>query len=705
MIEPVPTQLVRRAVCPYDCPDTCGMLVVLKDGQPIALKGDPGHPFTDGYLCHKVTHDLERLRHPERLLYPQRRVGPKGAGRFERITWDDALSEIAERFQKIAAGQHGAQAILPYSYCGTMGKIQGESLDRRFFHRLGASRLDRTICAAAGSAGYRYTIGSGQGMHPLQFANSRHIINWGANPAVTNVHLWTRMLDARKRGAKLVCIDPYRCLTAERSDWHLMPRPGTDAALALGVMHVLFRDNLHDEGYLKEYCLGAEKLRERVLNQYSPAQVSRITGLETGEIEQLATEYAQSQPAAIRINYGMQRHAGGGMAVRTIACLPAVSGSWRHPAGGILLSTSWAYQFDFARLQRPDLSPPGTRTVNMVQLADALHGEIPGPPVEALYVYNSNPAAVAPDQRRVLDGLRREDLYTVVHEQFATDTADYADLLLPATMQLEHFDLHHSYGHYWVQVNEPCAAAPGECRSNNDVFRAMADRMGFEAEIFQVSDEQLAREALWETDPEHRPALLTGITLDKLRTEGPQKLNVDESTAPYAEGGFATPSGKCELYCERMTKIGLDPLAGYVPPDESPATDSDRAERYPLQLLSPPSKFFLNSTFVNVDRLRQSEPEPRLILNPDDARSRQIKTGELVKVWNDRGVFHARAEVADDVRAGVAVAPSIWWNKYAPDGVNANVTTSSRLSDIAGGATFFDNLVEVARVEHACDER
>ncbi len=685
----------HRAVCPYDCPDTCGMLVTLEGGRPTGLRGDPDHPFTRGYLCHKVSHDLDRLHHPDRLLHPQRRVGPKGAGRFERISWDEALIEIAERFRHIATSPEGPQVILPYSYCGTMGKIQGESLDRRFFHRLGASRLDRTICASAGALGYRMTIGSGQGTHPTRFADSRYIINWGANPAVTNIHLWTLMLEARKRGARLVCIDPYRCLTAERSDWHLRPRPGTDAALALGMMHVLFRDQLHDPDYLNRYCLGGDALRGRVLAEYSPAMVAEITGLAVDDIEQLATEYATQAPAVIRVNYGMQRHAGGGMAVRTIACLPAISGSWRDPAGGILLSTSWAYQFDFAALQRPDLSPPGTRTVNMVQLAEALHGELPGPPVRALYVYNCNPAAVAPDQRRVLDGLMRDDLFTVVHEQFATDTADYADLLLPATMQLEHFDLHHSYGHYCVQVNEPCVPPAGECRSNNDVFRGLAARLGFEPELFQISDEDLAREALWETSPERKPAILGEITLDALRS-GPRELAVDDSIAPYAEGGFATPSGKCELFSERMRQAGLDPLPAFLPPAESPQTDPERAAAYPLQLLSPPSKFFLNSTFVNVEILRRSEREPTLILHPGDAKSRKISDGDTVRIWNDRGAFRARAVVAADVREGVVVAPSIWWNKLSPDGVNANVTTSSRISDLAGGATFFDNLVQVA---------
>ena len=734
------------------------MLVTLDGEQAVAVRGDREHSFTRGFLCHKVARYPERVYHRDRLQFPLRRVGPKGSGQFERISWDAAFDEIAARFRAIADGPHGPQAILPYSYCGTMGKIQSEGLDRRFFHRLGASLLDRTICATAGGAGYTMTIGSKQGTDPEAFSQSQYIINWGSNTAVTNMHLWVRMVEARKRHrAKIVTIDPYRSITAARSDWHLAPRPGTDAALALGLMHVIFRDGLADEAYLRDFCLGGDELRTRVLSDYSPQQVAEITGLDVADIERLAHEYATAgswwmRPASeypseiatdarrighgpasvIRINYGLQRHAGGGMAVRTIACLPAVIGAWRNPAGGILLSTSATFAFNLAAVQRPDLIPFGTRTVNMTQLAEALHGDLAGPPVQALYVYNSNPAAIAPDQQRVLAGLRREDLFTVVHDQFPTDTVDYADIVLPATTQLEHFDLHGAYGHQYVQVNVPAIAPVGEARCNTDVFRGLARRLGYERELFDVSDEQLARELLWETGAlESVPAAMRGITLERLKREGAIKLNaatdagvrlescspgpcgLDDSlelqrstdpqgvglrlTAPFANGGFPTPSGRCELRCERLAQLGFDPLPTFIPPAESPASAPELAKRFPLQLLSPPSPHFLNSTFVEVDSLRRSAIEPQLEISAADASARGIQHGDLVNIFNDRGSFIARALVGDNVRPGVVVSPSIWWNKHSPGLRNCNSTTPTRLTDLGGGATFFDNLVEVER--------
>jgi anaerobic selenocysteine-containing dehydrogenase len=727
------------------------MLITLDGDRAVAVRGDREHPFTRGFLCHKVSRYPERVYHRDRLQFPMRRVGPKGSGQFERISWDAALDEIATRFKAIADGPYGPQAILPYSYCGTMGKIQSEGLDRRFFHRLGASLLDRTICATAGVAGYTMTIGSKQGTDPEAFSQSRYIINWGSNTAVTNMHLWVRMVEARKRhGAKIVTIDPYRSITAARSDWHLAPRPGTDAALALGLMHVLFRDGLTDEAYLRDYCLGADELRARVLSDYEPERVAEITGLDVADIERLAREYAvghvfnvpetkqssaehvenvldECGPASvIRINYGMQRHAGGGMAVRTIACLPAIIGAWRNPAGGILLSTSGTFAFNLAAVQRPDLIPPGTRTINMSQLAEALHGEFPGPPVQALYVYNSNPAAIAPDQQRVLAGLRREDLFTVVHDQFPTDSVDYADIVLPATTQLEHFDLHGSYGHQFVQVNVPAIAPIGESRCNTEVFRGLARRLGFEPELYDVTDEQLARELLWENEPtESVPPVMRGITLERLKREGASQTrsvsegdhsqlssreDADERSpslthrvrlvAPFANGGFATPSGKCELRCERLAQLGHDPLPTFIPPAESPASAPELAKRFPLQLLSPPSPHFLNSTFVEVDSLRRSAVEPQLEISAADASARGVQHGDLVNVFNDRGSFVARALVGDNVRPGVVVAPSIWWNKHSLGNRNCNSTTPTRLTDLGGGATFFDNLVEVERLSN-----
>jgi anaerobic selenocysteine-containing dehydrogenase len=665
------------------------MVVTVEDGVATDLRGDKAHPFTRGFLCRKMARYLDRVYSGERLLYPLKRVGPKGEGRFERVSWDEALDLICDRFREAAGSPDGPQSILPYSYYGTMGKLQASSLDRRFFHRLGASKLDRTICASAGGLGYEYTLGAGRlGADPLAVSGCRFIVNWGSNTVQTNSHLWSLMLEARKAGAAIATVDPYRSDTARRSDWHIQPRPGTDAALALGVMHVLWRDGLTDDDYIARGTVGAPLLRERVLTEYPPERAAAITGVPEETVVRLAHRLAREQPSLIRINYGLQRHYGGGMAVRTIACLPALVGSWRHAGGGALLTTSGTYDFAMDRLTRPDLSPPGTRVVNMNQLAEALAGALAGPPVRALYVYNCNPAAVAPDQARVLEGLRRDDLFTVVHEQFATDTVDYADVVLPATTQLEHEDLHGSYGHHFVMYNPRAIAPRGECRSNNDVFRALARRLGFEPELFP-DDATLMREAL-----DGGPAL-GGIDLERLRSEGSVRLNIPAGYAPFATGRFPTPSGKCELYSERMRADGHDPLPTYLPPREDPQTRPALAARYPLQLVSPPRPQFLNSTFANSATHRRAAGDPTVELADSDALARGLAEGQWAEVFNDRGAFLARVALTGAVRPGVAVATGIYWNKLTTGRSNVNSTTSSALSDFGGGATFFDNLVEV----------
>jgi anaerobic selenocysteine-containing dehydrogenase len=687
-----PPLTVVKNVCPLDCPDTCSMQVTVKDGVAVELRGDPDHRFTQGFLCQKMARFLERVYSPDRLLQPMKRVGAKGAGGFEPIGWDEALDTIAQKFEAIADSSDGPQAILPYSYYGTMGKLQASSLDRRFFHRLGASMLDRTICASAGSLGYEYTMGRGRmGADPLAVPRCKFIVNWGSNTANTNSHLWSLMIEARKAGATIVTVDPYQSPTARRSDWHIQVRPGTDAALALGLMHVIWRDGLEDDEYLQKATVGAELLRRRVMEEYPPETVAAITGVDVATITTFAHRLAREQPSFIRLNYGMQRHHGGGMAVRTIACLPALIGSWRHRGGGALLSTSGTYDFAMDRLTRPDLAPPGTRTVNMNQLGEALAGELPGPPVRALYVYNSNPAAVAPNQAKVLKGLRREDLFVVVHELFATDTVDYADIVLPATSQLEHVDIHGSYGHLDVMYNAPAIGPRGQCRSNNNVFRALAQRLAFEPELFP-DDDTLIRQVL-----DGGPSL-QGITLERLKDEGSVRLNIPECFTPFADGVFPTPSGKCELYSERMKADGLDPLPTYIPPYEDPQTRPDLAARYPLQLLSPPRPQFLNSTFANSPRHRAAAGGPTIELSAEDARTRGLSAGQWADVFNDRGRFQARVALTGSVRPGVAVATGIYWNKLTPGGGNVNSTTSSALTDMGGGATFFDNMVEVRAV-------
>jgi len=678
---------IVRAACPHDCPDTCAMLVTVRDGRAIKVGGDPEHPVTQGFLCAKVSRYVERTYHADRLLYPRRRVGPRRSGRWERISWDQALDEIATRFRSIL-DEHGAQSILPYSYAGTMGLLMYGSMDRRFFNRLGASLLDRTICASAGAAGYKYTVGASIGTDPERYTDARLILLWGTNTLTSNPHLWPFIKRARAQGAHLVAIDPYRSRTARLCDEHIALRPGTDAALALGMLNVIFAAGLEDRDYLERYTVGADELRERA-SEYPPERVAAITGIDAERIVSVAHRYAATQPAAIRINYGMQRHAGGGMAVRTIATLPAVVGAWREPAGGILLSTSGTFPLNYAALERPDLVPPGTRTINMNQLGYALT-ELDDPPVKAIFVYNCNPAAVSPDLERVHQGLMRDDLFVVVHEQFPTDTVEYADIVLPATTQLEHADIHKAYGHLYMLWNEPAIAPLGEALPNTEVFRRLAAKMGFDEPCFGDTDEEMARQVLSSADPRMR-----GITLDALRERGWMRLELPAHWAPFAEGNFPTPSGKCELFSERMARDGYDPLPVYTPPAESAESDPQLAAKYPLALLSPPAHHFLNSSFVNV--LRRFEGEPSLEINPLDAAERRIADGELVRVFNDRGDFRVKATVTDRVRPGLVLAPSIWWRSLTPDGKGVNHTTSQRLSDMGGGATFYDNLVEVEK--------
>jgi len=685
-----------RAVCPHDCPDTCALRVTVVGGRAIKVVGDPDHAPTHGVLCTKVSRYPERVHHPQRLTVPLRRVGRKGEGRFEPIGWDEALSLAAGRLSEIVRRE--PQALLPYSYAGTMGLVQGESIAQRFFHKLGASRLDRTICSAAGMAGLKYTYGGSLGMHLEFFEESDLILIWGANPITSSVHFWARAQEAKRRGARLVAIDPYRSLTAETCHQHIALRPGTDGAFALGMMHVLITEDLIDHAYVAAHTVGFDALKVRAA-AYPPARVAQICGVDEDELVELARLYGKTRKAAIRLNYGMQRVRGGGNATRAIACLPSLTGAWRDRAGGLLLSSSGWTPFDTAALQRPDLTPgwPAQlpRIVNMNAIGDALlhEGDAAfGPKVEALIVYNSNPVAVAPDSARVAAGFAREDLFTIVLEHFQTDTADYADLVLPATTQLEHFDVHRSYGHTHVMVNRPAIPPVGQARPNTEIFRGLARHMGLDDPALFESDEAIGQSALRWDDP-----ALAGIEWDSLNEKGWAKLNVPE--APFAEGGFRTPSGKCEFVSSLLEDEGVDPLPDYLPPYESADGSPELAARYPLAMISPPARHFLNSTFVNIDSLRGSEREPHLDINPADALARGIAEGDIVRIRNDRGAFVARARVTDRAREGLVVGLSIWWKKLAPDGCNANEVTSQALTDLGGSATFYDCLVEVERAE------
>ncbi len=684
-----PGEEIVRAACPHDCPDTCAMLVTVRreNGRRLAVKiaGDPEHPTTRGALCTKVSRYLERTYHPERLLHPLKRIGRKGEGRFVRVGWDEALDDIAARLKSIAAVD--PQRIVPYSYAGTMGLVQGEAMALRFFHRLGASLLDRTICATAGAEALAYTIGTRTGPAMEAFADAKLVILWGTNAIASNLHLWSFVQQAKRNGAKLVAIDPWRSDTAEKCHQHIALLPGTDGALALGMAHVLIREGWLDRDYIERYTLGFEALAARAA-EFPPARVAELCGITAAEVEQLARDYAHLRPAAIRLNYGMQRAAGGGNAVRAVACLPALAGHWRHPAGGVLLSSSGVAEVDAARLYRPELlAGRRPRTINMSAIGQALaNAELP---IEALIVYNSNPVAVAPDSRAVAAGFAREDLFTVVLEQFQTDTADYADYVLPATTQLEHVDVHKSYGHLYVLANNPAIEPLGEALPNTEIFRRLAAKMGFAEPCFAESDDELAAQAF------RRDGATAHVTWPRLKAAGWQRLDVPQPYAPFAEGAFPTPSGRCEFHSQALADLGLDPVPNYVPPAE--VADPALAARFPLAIISPPARNFLNSTFVNVKSLRDAEGEPTLQIHPQDAAARGIGDGDRVRVFNDRGEFELTARVTDRARPGVVVALSIWWKKLARDGRNANEVTSQRLTDIGRAPTFYDCRVEVTR--------
>jgi anaerobic selenocysteine-containing dehydrogenase len=675
----LPSQTVRGA-CPHDCPDTCALLTTVENGRATKVQGNPAHAQTDGVLCTKVSRYTERTYHPERLLQPMKRIGPKGSGQFKAVGWDEALDAIAARLKTIAA--RDPQAVLPYSYAGTMGLVQSESIAARFFHQLGASLLDRTICASAGAEALTQTLGNKVGMKVEFYAESKLIVIWGSNSIGSNLHFWRIAQEAKRNGAKLVCIDPRRSETAEKCHEHIALRPGTDAALALALMHELIVHGWLDQDYIERYTLGWDALKARAL-QWSPERAAEVCGVPVEQIRQLARDWGTTQPAAIRLNYGMQRVRGGGNAVRAIACLPALTGAWRHRAGGVLLSSSGHFPVKRAALQRPDLlGERRPRTINMSTIGDdLLRSASPtfGPQIEALIVYNSNPVAVAPESGKVVQGFAREDLFTVVLEHFQTDTADYADFILPATTQLEHWDIHTSYGHTDVLLNRPAIAPVGGARTNTDIFRALAQRMGFDDPCFAESDENLCRSAIGDEKD-----------FEQLLEHGFASLPVPD--APFAQGGFPSPSGKCEFFSQRLADQGLDGLPDHLPNYEAAGSDP----RYPLAMISPPGRNFLNSTFVNVQSLRDIEAEPVLEMHPQDAAARGVADGMVVKVFNDRGTYHCKVRLNQRARPGVVNGMGIWWRKLGLNGTNVNELTSQHLTDLGRAPVFYDCLVEVA---------
>jgi anaerobic selenocysteine-containing dehydrogenase len=758
---------VIHAACPHDCPDACGVLITVQDGRATKIQGDPEHPVTRGFLCAKVAKYLDRVYSPGRVLYPMRRVGPKGpaagvadagegpfdygSGRvratgrrtvgphgrakapvptqeetaqiWQRISWDEALEEIVGRLRAIAA-EFGSESILPYSYGGTLGALNGASMDRRFFHRLGASQLERSICSAAGEAGLHSVLGVKMGTEPEQFRHSKYIIAWASNIHGNNVHLWPFIAEARRNGAKLVVIDPYRTRTAECADWYLPINPGTDAALALGMMHVIIGENLHDADYIAKYTLGFEQLREKV-KEYPPERVAQWTGIGADDIHKLAREYATIRPSVIRLNYGVQRSEGGGMATRAIAMLPCILGSWNEIGGGLQLSTSGAFDLNTEALKRTDLMKMAlgrdARTINMVELGRVLN-TLNDPPIKALFVYNSNPAAVCPQHKEVVRGLLRPDLFTVVHEQFLTDTTDYADIVLPATTFFEHKDLQKAYGHYYLQVSNQAIDALGECRSNVELFRALALRMGFEEECFRETVDEMIDSALDSKDP-----WMSGISRERLergqvrlsfgssaaaelRSAGQPEAAVPTQTSstqgfptqtspaqpapflPFAHGAFRTPSGRAELYCEALIAQGLDPVAEFIPPTES--RHGGQGKALPLELLARKSDNFLNSTFSNVAAVQEMEEPGLLEICAIDAQARGIVDGDAVRVFNGRGDIVLKARVDGKVQPGVVCA-RLNWAKMTPGFQSINSLTSEKLTDMGNSATFYSVLVEV----------
>jgi molybdopterin guanine dinucleotide-containing S/N-oxide reductase-like protein len=741
---------VVHAACPHDCPDACGVLITVQDGRATKIQGDPEHPVTRGFLCAKVAKYLDRVYSPGRVLYPMRRIAPKGPvmgeGSFaphgqqkaavptqtssrtdsettteipqtwQRISWDEALDEIASRFRAISA-EFGSEAILPYSYGGTLGTLNGGSMDRRFFHRLGASQLERSICSAAGEAGLKSVLGVKMGTEPEQFRHSKYIIAWASNIHGNNVHLWPFIMEARRKGAKLVVIDPYRTRTAQCADWYLPINPGTDAALALGMMHVIIGENLHDADYVAKYTLGFEQLREKV-KEYSPERVAQWTGISADDIRKLAREYATARPAVIRLNYGVQRSEGGGMATRTIVMLPCITGSWKEVGGGLQMSVSGAVDLNAEALKRPDLMQTAlgreARTINMVELGRALN-KVNDPPVKALFVYSSNPAAVCPEHNEVVRGLRRTDLFTVVHEQFFTDTTDYADIVLPATTFFEHKDLQKGYGHYYLQVSNQAIEPLGECRSNVEMFRALAERMGFGEECFRETVDEMIDSALDSKDPwmegisrerlergQVRLSFAAGGTAE-LRSAGqPLRLRSGQALAavptqatpflPFAHGEFRTPSGKAELYSEAVKALGLDPVAEFTPPTES--RHGAKRGKLPLELLARKADNFLNTTFTNVPSVQELEETGLLEISAADARARGISDGDRVRVFNERGDILLKARVDGKVQPGV-VSASLNWAKMTPGFQSINALTSEKLTDMGNSATFYSVLVEV----------
>lgn len=691
--------------CPHDCPDTCSMVYEVENGKLISVKGNAEHPMTRGGLCVKLKDYEQRHYHPDRLLHPMRRVGPKGSGQFERISWDEALDEITSRWQTIIE-EHGPQAIIPYSYLGNQGLVHGLNGADAFFNKMGATVCERTFCGEGSCTAWLLTVGPTAGVDPESFIHSKYIVLWGCNSVSTNLHHWHIVKDAQKRGAKVVVIDPYKSRTAKEADWHISPRPGTDGALAMAMMHTIIEQGLQDQDYIDNYTEGYDALAERVKTR-TPEWAAEITGIPAEDIRKFAMEFATTQPAAIRLGVALERNYGGGQAIRAITCLPALTGAWRYVGGGALQFPVWEHPYKFDVICRPDLIPEGTQVVNAIQIGRALAGEMDlKVPIKSMMCWNANPVTQAAETDKIVEGLMREDLFLVSAEHFLSDTASYADIVLPATMGAEHEDMILSWGHLYLTYNEKCVEAPGEAIPNQDIFRRLAARMGYTEDNFKWSDSECLENYVdWDA-----PAC-DGIDLEYLRQHGYARLNVGtrDDRAPHKNGNFPTPTGKCHFQVEGATNFvagpfrqmyegfqpgeALDSLPDYVASRETPQTNPKLAERYPLNIISPKSHGFINSSYANMDTKLKVQGEQFVLINARDADLRNVQNGDKVRVFNDRGAFEGLAQITDDVNSGLVVATLGYWRQLNKGTVNC--VSSAELVDMGNAPTFTDNLVQV----------
>lgn len=674
--------------CYHDCPDRCSWHITTANNQVIAFEANKNDPYTAGKLCDKmVDFPKDVTFHPDRILTPLKRTGPKGTGAFEPISWEQGIDEIAIKVKDIIK-QKGGEAILPYSFGGNQGLVQRGALANRFFARIGASQLERTICGDAAVAGVLATNGQTTGVLPEDFIHSRYIVLWGTNPMLSNQHLWPLIQRAKNNGAKIITVDPFQSKTSIESDWHIQPQPGTDTALALGLMHVILRENLHDKEYTDSYTIGLDQLLQHV-QKYDPLTVSQITGLEEETIVTFAKEYANSSPSLIRVLIGMEHQVNGASAFRAVAMLPALTGAWRHHGGGLMHMTyelfGEALNWEGVNLPK-EMANPTTRKINMIELGKALNNTELNPAIHGLFIYNSNPAVTTPNQNLVVKGLERDDLCTVVLEHFMTDTARYADYIFPATTVLENWDVLSSWGTPYLNINEPAISPLGEAKSNAEFFRLLAKEMGFKEGYFHVSDLDMVKETL---KSEHE--YMKGISFQTLRKKGGQKLNLPDKWMPHANGNFKTSSGKCHFYDPEMEQ----PLPEYIPHNYQ----DEFRKQYPLHLLTIKTpENFLNTSHANIDRLVKAEGGFYLEIHPNDASKRDIQDGDELKVYNPRGRVFITARISQKVTPGVVCMPQGFWPSRLKGGSSANALTNDLLTDLGRGGAIQEAKVEVVKM-------